>query len=219
MDQPAAQAPPDIRVRVFVDFWNFQLNLKQRKPDLQIDWKQLGPWMARQAGAVIASLPGRVVYEGLHLYISHDPNKTKDDGLRRWAVNTLDRFPGVNVVLKERKPKRPPSCPTCHESVETCPKCAATMRGTEEKGIDTALVTDMIRLAWENSWDVAVLVSGDRDFIPAVEYLEQKGRKVIHGGFPPSSMELSRKCWGSFNILDKIDEISRPNDSSKPSKY
>ncbi len=32
---------------------------------------------------------------------------------------------------------------------------------TVEKGIDTAIVTDMISLAWANAWDVAVLVSSD----------------------------------------------------------
>ena len=56
---------------------------------------------------------------------------------------------------------------------------------TEEKGVDVAIATDMIKLAWEDVYDWAVLVSSDRDFVPAVEFLNAKGRKVLHAGFPP----------------------------------
>ena len=74
------------------------------------------------------------------------------------------------------------------------------MRGTEEKGVDTSVVTDMISLAWEDNYDVAVLVSADKDFIPVAEFLERKGKKVLHGAFPPKGSELTRKCWGSIDL-------------------
>ncbi len=74
------------------------------------------------------------------------------------------------------------------------------MRGTEEKGVDTRITTAMVSLAWIDNYDVALLVSSDRDFVPVVEFLATKGKKVIHGAFPPSAAELTRKCWGSFNI-------------------
>jgi len=201
----------DVRVRVFIDFWNFQLALNKRLPNFQLDWKKLGPWLAERAGRVFldAGQQGRIHFEGLHIYLSHDPSKVGDEGLRKWATNTLDRFPGVQVVLKERRPKDPPSCPSCHQAVSSCPACKASMKGTTEKGIDTAIVTDMIRLAWEDSWDLAVLLTGDADFVPAVEFLNQKGRKVIHGGFPPQGMHLSKKCWGSFDVTQGLKEISR----------
>ena len=46
----------------------------------------------------------------------------------------------------------------------------ADMRGTEEKGVDTHIATAMISLAWIDNYDVGVLVSSDRDFIPVVEF-------------------------------------------------
>lgn len=215
MAQPASGGirSVDIRVRAFVDFWNFQIAMNKWRDHFPLDWKQLGPWLAQQAGAlyVAAGQQGRIRYDGLHIYLSHNPNASKDDGLRKWAVNVLDRFPGVEVVLKERRPKDPPECPECHAPVEACPvtTCGASMKRTTEKGIDTAIVTDMIRLAWEDSWDLAVLISADSDFVPAVEYLNSKGRKVIHGGFPPAGMELARKCWASFDITKKVHELER----------
>ena len=74
------------------------------------------------------------------------------------------------------------------------------MRGTEEKGVDTRIVTDMMSLAWADNYDVAVLVSADRDFVPVAEFLQTRGIKVLHGAFPPKGAVLPQKCWGSINV-------------------
>ena len=83
------------------------------------------------------------------------------------------------------------------------------MAGTIEKGIDTAIVTDMISLAWESAWDGAILVSSDRDFIPAVEFLTVKGRRVINAQFPPTGMDLARACWASINLVPHLTSLAR----------
>ena len=90
------------------------------------------------------------------------------------------------------------------------------MKRNVEKGIDTAIVTDMIKFAWEESYDIGVLVSGDRDFIPAVEFLDAKGRKIVHAGFSPEGMELARKCWASFDLRPRLLEIERAAVSKPP---
>ena len=36
-----------------------------------------------------------------------------------------------------------------------------------EKGVDTAIITDLLTLAWEGAYDVAILVSSDADLVPA----------------------------------------------------
>ena len=84
------------------------------------------------------------------------------------------------------------------------------MRGTQEKGIDTRIAADLVSLAWEGAYDVAVLVSADQDFVPAAEYLQNKGIKVIHAGFPPNGMLLRQKCWGTVDIPKFREEFSRP---------
>ena len=58
----------------------------------------------------------------------------------------------------------------------------------------------MISLAWIDNYDVALLVSSDRDFVPVVEFLETRGKKVVHGAFPPAAAELTRKCWGHIDV-------------------
>jgi uncharacterized LabA/DUF88 family protein len=79
----------------------------------------------------------------------------------------------------------------------------------EEKGIDTAIVTDMIRLAREDAYDVAILVSSDSDFIPAVEFLDQRGLKVIQAGFPPQGHDLAGPSWASFDLYERRREFER----------
>lgn len=190
----------DIRVRGFVDFWNFQLALNRFLPkDFPMNWKEFGPWLAQQAGNVLSAPVDRIRYEGLNVYLSSGKGE-REAKLKNWALTVLNRFPGVKVVHKERKAKSPPSCPVCHEKIVCCPHCQASMAGTIEKGIDTAIVTDMVSLAWAASYDVAVLVSANRDFIPAVELLGSKGIKVINASFAPGGMELAMKCWGTIDL-------------------
>ena len=62
------------------------------------------------------------------------------------------------------------------------------------------MATDMISLAWVDNYDVGVLVSSDRDFVPVAEFLETKGIKVIHGAFPPKGAKLTARCWGSLDL-------------------
>ena len=74
------------------------------------------------------------------------------------------------------------------------------MAGTIEKGVDTAIATDMIRLAWEQAYDVGILATCDADLVPAVNYLNVKGIRIIQAGFPPQGAHLSRACWATIDV-------------------
>ena len=188
-----------VRVRVFIDFWNFELSVAKAWPDFKIDWRTLGPHLAQEALRIIDET-AQVDYQGMNVYGSYS-SSDRDQKLRRWATRKLDTFPGVHVSMEPRRRRHTgPACPTCHKVVSQCPKCNADMRGTEEKGVDTRIATEMISLAWVNNYDVAVLVSSDHDFVPVVEFLGTRGIKVVHGAFPPQGAELTQKCWGSICI-------------------
>lgn len=198
-----------LRIRVFVDFWNFTLSFRDRDPNFRVDWSKLGQILSKEAGNIIdgGELPQ---YEGMHVYGSYDPSNPKDAKQKNWFTNTLDKMPGVNVILAERQKKRGyPKCPGCHIEITTCHSCGADMRGTEEKGVDTRIVTDMISLAWSDGFNVAILVSSDRDFVPVAEFLQTKGIKVIHGAFPPKGSHLSQKCWANMDLFALKDQFTR----------
>ena len=48
----------------------------------------------------------------------------------------------------------------------------------EQKGVDVHLAVRMIDLAFRNTYDVAVLISGDSDFVPAVNMVKNLGKHV-----------------------------------------
>jgi uncharacterized LabA/DUF88 family protein len=47
-----------------------------------------------------------------------------------------------------------------------------------EKGIDIMLATDLLHFAWNNLYDVAILVSGDGDFAYALQAAKNMGKHV-----------------------------------------
>lgn len=47
-----------------------------------------------------------------------------------------------------------------------------------EKGIDIMIATDLLYFAWNDSYDVAVLVSGDADFAYALQAVKNIGKHV-----------------------------------------
>ncbi len=69
------------------------------------------------------------------------------------------------------------------------------MRGdvAVEKGIDIMLATDMLRFAWNDLYDVAVLVSGDGDYAYAVQAVKDLGKYVEVAAFTSNlSYELTQ---------------------------
>lgn len=212
----AAVVHPVTRVRVFVDYWNFQLSLNEREarargtPDhrFNVDWVKLGPWLAAKACAVAGVTSHS--FDGVILYTSYNPSTPEGAKFKNWVTTWLDRQAGVNVQCRERKPRGVLKCPACHVPIGTCPHCTKPIVSTIEKGVDTLIATDMIRLAWEGAYDLAVLATLDSDLVPAVEFLNARGHKVIQAGFPPKGVDLATACWGSFDVFPVRNEIRRP---------
>jgi uncharacterized LabA/DUF88 family protein len=209
-DSPSPAARQVSRIRVFVDYWNFQLTLNEVSGirRFKVDWRGLGPWLAKKACEAVNI--DTYSFEGVIIYASFNPNTDEGRKFRGWATGWLDRQAGVTVKCFPRRPKAPPTCPACHQVISTCPHCDQSIKATVEKGVDTLIATDMIRLAWENAYDVAVLATLDADLVPAVEFLDLKARKVIQAGFPPKGSHLAAACWASFDVKAGRAEIERP---------
>ncbi len=211
-------APTAHRIRVFIDYWNFQLALNEieaKEKGLSLEaarfkvrWRDVGPWLAGKAASVVG-LPA-YSFDGVIIYSSYNPQTEEGRKFHHWATTWLDRQPGVKVECRERRRKAAPKCPACHKAIDYCPLCKKQMIATEEKGVDTLIATDMIRLAWESAYDVAVLATSDSDLVPAVEFLGLKARKVVQAGFPPLGVALATACWASFDVAPNRGEIARP---------
>ncbi len=65
-----------------------------------------------------------------------------------------------------------------------------------EKGVDIMLATDLLQYAWDDLYDVAILVSGDGDFTYAVKAVKDTGKYVEIAAFP------SNLSWDLAQMAD-----------------
>lgn len=193
----------DERVRIFIDFWNFQISwnnhplIKARdRTECKIPWDEALP------AALVQKASPKGVYVGTHVYASIDRDNRADSGLSRF-LHAMDGFPGYDVIVKERRPASPVRCRECESNITHCPSCNKVLRRTVEKGIDTSLVTDLIKSAFDNTYDKAILITEDSDFIPAVEFIQDRWTKqIIHAYFRGKSDALRNACWSHIFIDD-----------------
>ena len=81
-----------------------------------------------------------------------------------------------------------------------------------QKGVDSMLAFDMVSKAQSNQYDVAILVAGDLDHLPAVKVVKEMGKEVYGAYYNESiSKELARD-------FDARCELKEDNSSYKLSK-
>lgn len=189
-----------MRARIFIDFWNFALQWRDRAHGDNCDWTKVATVLCGAAGQQLAAAQlGTLQLEECRVYASYEPGR--EQKLKVWLNTFLDRQPGLRVFTTERHWKqRAIHCRQCDTSHDACPKCSAPLGRASEKAVDAQIVTDLISLAWEGAYDVALLVSSDRDFIPAVECLQRRNFKVINATWRGHGHELAHVCWASFEI-------------------
>lgn len=207
-------------LRVFIDFWNFTLSWERWDketgdptkpfPQQKCDWRALPVELVKAAGKELASVG---VDHGLQLeetmvYASVDP--VGEAKLRDWLITFVNRLPSFDVKTRDRAPRsKAIHCRLCRTTTSRCPNCGEVYVGKPEKGVDAAIVTDLLSLAWQGAYDVAVLVSSDADFIPAIEHVQAKGLKVINASWRNRGHDLQRACWASFHIDGIAEELCR----------
>lgn len=59
---------------------------------------------------------------------------------------------------------------------------------------DIHIAVDMVKLAYNDAYDTAILISTDGDFVPAIKAVKEKGKRVENVGFRPKfSWHLKQK--------------------------
>ncbi|HVB45175.1 MAG TPA: NYN domain-containing protein [Streptosporangiaceae bacterium] len=200
-----------MRARVFVDFWNFTLGWNDATgKSAKCDWSRLPTALVSKAAELLATT-GETAALILDETIVHaSVEDAREAKLRVWLTSWLAQQPSFDVKIRARKPRRHPvHCRSCGNRMTVCTKCQEPLTISAEKGVDAALVTDLLSLAWQRAYDVAVLVSGDADYIPAVEYVQSQGLKVVNAAWASKGHELRRECWGSFTLDDLIPDLTR----------
>lgn len=198
------------RVHVFVDYWNFQLRWNERAGEARCNWANLPLVLCDRLAALPIS--GDLDYQGMRVYASCDPD---DENLRRWLENFLERQPGTHVAILERRRRFDHiRCRSCGYETGSCPSCGQPLVWSAEKGVESALITDLFDLSWADALDVAVLVSSDSDFIFPVVALQGRGVKVVNAAWRGAGQELSKAAWAMLDLDDLIPALVRDTSSS-----
>lgn len=85
-----------------------------------------------------------------------------------------------------------------------CSQCGheGTAQWESEKGIDSSLTVYLFDTM--DSWQRAYLISGDADFVPAVQSLRRRGKIVIGAGFSNASPALKRECYDYIDLSELL---------------
>ena len=134
----------------------------------------------------------------------------KERPLKGWLDNTVRRMTSYRVEIRERS-RQPTSlfCRNCRRTTDCCPTCKEPFFRSVEKGIDSAIVTDMLLIGWQGSMDIALVVSSDADLVPAVRALRDHGLRTVNASWRGHGHELAKACWGSFDLDDIASDVIR----------
>lgn len=81
----------------------------------------------------------------------------------------------------------------------------------EQKEVDVAMACEMVVHALRDHYDVAIVVSGDRDFVPAIQHVQAAGKRVEVAAFANSVSSVIRQAADRFYELEKIPLLSMRN--------
>ena len=185
-----------MKICIFFDGQNFYRSLQRFDENLRVDYDRLAAWITQAVGGPTAMFGGAYYYVG----VSADAPVVVEGFLKG-----LELRPGY-FVKRDRRVRRSVRCPACNAESEY----------TTEKRVDTRLVADLIHYAANNAYDAAVLVSGDDDFVPAVEAVNALGKQVWVATWSADelSTDLRVRCFGHIHLSDgvasfRIDRLPR----------
>lgn len=78
----------------------------------------------------------------------------------------------------------------------------------KQKGVDILMAIDALSKAYENHYDTAIFVLGDRDFLPLVEAVKDAGKKTI-GVFWISNVASELLAAFDYRIVPDEESLER----------
>lgn len=149
------------RISIYIDGANFYYGLKTinlRYSDIFFDFEKFVMEIIKDN-------------ELINVYYYNAPLKENLNKQVYWnqisLFNRLKKIPKFNVILCKRQKR---------------------FKGQEEeyyiiKGDDINLALDMLRDACKDRYDQAILISGDGDFKPLIQYVKKEGKEVVNYSF------------------------------------
>lgn len=169
------------RISVFIDGENFLYGIKSIKEhytDFNFDFKKYITFITKKKKLI-----------DIYYFIAPlKQNITPVLYKKQQKLLSRLRKEGIIVILCKRTKRDNGDGTQCHRIKED----------------DIRLALQMQKDAYDNKFDVALLVSGDGDFVPLPEYLNEKGKKMEVAYFEgQTAPTLLRVCKYKASLIDK----------------
>lgn len=187
-----------LRVMVFIDYQNFNINLRdhyksQNKNPKPINYLALG----REINEIIP-FQSEVIKTYLFAYEPCEELKKIPyyEKYYNW-LSELRKTPYLEIIEGRQE-------------IRTYDDITLNLNDpktyfTEEKETDINLATHMVAKAFQNAYDIAILISGDTDYIKVVETLHNIGKIVVIAHFAHQNVHRYDKlCDANIVLYDSI---------------
>jgi uncharacterized LabA/DUF88 family protein len=209
----------------FIKTWNGAVHGRDRPLEHDIDWQMLSEVLLEETGEWLTKVrraPQALVYRGMHVYgtlfeesyfalletmLRHEQTAPNKLSLPiRLRKETIDRWREENEQHKSELTRGIRNVTGCvmvpifrrtprEDHLSSAQYTSGGIPIAPEKMLDTYIATDLIGDATFDAYDVALLVSEDSDFIPAVQFVqEMRSKQVVHVGFNGHSNDLRAAC-------------------------
>ena len=152
------------------------------------------------------------------------PMRLRKETVERWRaenethrgelMRTIQQELGYTMVPIFRRTPR-------EDQLNSCNFTAGGIPIAPEKMLDTHIATDLIGDATFDVYDIALIVSEDSDFVPAVDFVqEMRNKHVVHVGFGGYTNGLRGKCHHRIDLArDRLfRRMQRAGDTTNGSK-
>lgn len=160
---------------VFIDYQNFNINLKKHysgKKFRAINYGALGNEINQ-----LIPLQSEVIKTYVFAYKPCDELMKLDfyKDYYTWINNTLKKTPYLEVIEGRQEIRKIKGQTFDINNPDTYT--------TEEKETDINLATHMVAKGFQNAYDIAILVSGDTDYVNVIKTLHNLGKIIVIAHF------------------------------------
>jgi uncharacterized LabA/DUF88 family protein len=209
----------------FIKTWNGVVHSRDRPLQHDVDWQMLPEVLIEEIGTWLTKArkaPQALVYRGMHVYgtlfedsyftlletmLQHEQNAPNKLSLPiRLRKETVDKWREENELYKAELTRQIGNVTGCvmvpiyrrtprEDQLSSCQYTSGGIPIAPEKMLDTFIATDLIGDATFDAYDIALIVSEDSDFVPAVEFVqEMRSKQVVHVGFGSYNNDLRTAC-------------------------
>jgi uncharacterized LabA/DUF88 family protein len=140
---------------------------------------------------------------------AYDPRHPRHHAQRAY-FDTIAAVPGVQLRLGHLQETKPKWQHAVREALDAAGLDRAKFEERfkfnpelGQKGVDTRIALDLVRLAQRHAYDVGVLVAGDRDLAEPVRLAQDEGRRIIVAAPTNASVAIELK-----QLADELIELT-----------